>query len=225
MTIRVVIADDQPLFRSGLGAILQGQPGIEVVDQVGDGEQAVRRTRQHHPDVVMMDVRMPVLDGIAATARITGNDGAPHPSRVIVLTTFDVDDYVYDALQAGASGFLLKDTEPEQLVDAVRTVAGGAALLAPTITRRLIENFVNSRPRALRSVSILGSLTIRERDVFDLVARGRSNTEIACELHIAEQTVKTHVSRILSKLHLRDRVHAVVLGYETGAVRPGRLPS
>jgi DNA-binding NarL/FixJ family response regulator len=221
MTIRVMIVDDQPMYRVGLAAILQSQPDIEVIAEVGDGEAAVQRSRTAHPDVVLMDVRMPVLNGIEATKRLLEASTGIQQPKVLMLTTFDIDDYVYDALRAGASGFLLKDVEAETVVEAVRTIAAGEALLAPTVTRRLIENFVESQPKSLHSGAVLNALTDRERDVFLLMATGRSNSEIGKRLFIAEQTAKTHVSRIMSKLHLRDRVHAVVLGYETGLIRPG----
>lgn len=216
--IGVLVADDQPLVRSGLRLILDAQHDIQVVGEAEDGFQAVRLTRSLRPDVVLMDVRMPKLDGLEATTQLCG---AGSPVRVLVLTTFDVDDYVYRALRAGASGFLLKDVRPEQLVEAVRTTAAGEALLAPTITRRLIEEFV-SKPPPGGVPDALARLTDREREVLTHVARGQSNTEIAETLVIGEATVKTHVNRILSKLGLRDRVQAVVLAYETGLVRAGR---
>lgn len=224
MAIRVMIADDQPMYRVGLSAILDAQPDIQVVADVGDGAEAVRRNRTAHPDVVLMDVRMPVLDGIEATRQLTNPTEPAHIPRILMLTTFDIDDYVYDALRAGASGFLLKDVDPEQLVAAVQTIAAGDALLAPTVTRRLIEDFVGSQPARLLPASVLSDLTDREREVFQLAASGASNTEIAAQLFIAEQTVKAHIGRIMSKLHLRDRVHIVVLGYETGVIRAGERP-
>lgn len=189
--------------------------------EAGDGVEAIGRNRVVHPDVVLMDVRMPTMDGIEATRQLTRLAGPANVPRVIILTTFDIDDYVYDALRAGASGFLLKDAGPDELAHAVRTVHSGDALLAPKVTRRLIETFVDSEPAGLRSMTVFNALTDREREVFALVARGRSNVEIAKELFIAEQTAKTHVSKVLSKLDLRDRVQAVVLGYETGFVKPG----
>jgi len=216
--LRVVIADDQSLVRAGFRMILESEDGIEVVAEAGDGEEAVRAVRRTRPDVVLMDIRMPGLDGLEATRRILG-DGAT--ARVIMLTTFDLDEYVYAALTAGASGFLLKDVTPEQLVAAVRMVAAGDALLAPSITRRLIERFVRRDASAAVPPRELSSLTAREREVLTLMARGLSNSELATRLHLSEATVKTHVARILSKLELRDRVQAVVLAYETGLVQPG----
>ncbi|GLZ45145.1 DNA-binding response regulator [Actinomycetospora sp. NBRC 106375] len=212
---RVLVADDQAMVREGFGALLAAQPGLEVVGHAADGEEAIAAVEAHAPDVVLMDVRMPRLDGLAATRRIV----ARHPEvRVLVLTTFDVDEYVYEALRAGASGFLLKDAPAEELVRAVRVVAAGDALLAPSVTRRLVAEFA-SRAVPARAVSPrLDVLTAREREVLGLVARGLSNLEIAEHLVLAEQTVKTHVGRILTKLDLRDRVQAVVLAYETGVV-------
>ena len=193
-----------------------------MVGEAENGQLGVQRCRSLRPDVVLMDVRMPVLDGLAATRELLGpNRAGDHLPRVLMLTTFDLDDYIYAALQAGASGFILKDNEPEDLLRAVRVVAGGEALLAPTITRRLIENFVEARPRRLAGGTALNGLTDREREVLRLLALGRSNAEIAASLYISEQTTKTHVSRILQKLNLRDRVQAVVFGYETGLVTPG----
>jgi DNA-binding NarL/FixJ family response regulator len=195
---------------------------MRVVGEAGDGDQAARIALEVRPDVVLMDVRMPVLDGLAATRALLGPERIEgHTPRVLMLTTFDLDDYVYAALAAGASGFLLKDSEPEDLLRAVRVVAAGEALLAPSITRRLIENFVESRPRPPAAATALNGLTDREREVLRLMALGRSNAEIAASLFIAEQTTKTHVSRILQKLDLRDRVQAVVFGYENGLVTPG----
>lgn len=221
MSIRILVVDDQPMYRVGVAAILGAQPDFEIVGEAGDGVEAIGRNRVVHPDVVLMDVRMPTMDGIEATRRLTRPAGPANVPRVIILTTFDIDDYVYDALRAGASGFLLKDAGPDELEHAVRTVHSGDALLAPKVTRRLIETFVDSEPAGLRSMTVFNALTDREREVFALVARGRSNVEIAKELFIAEQTAKTHVSKVLSKLDLRDRVQAVVLGYETGFVKPG----
>jgi DNA-binding NarL/FixJ family response regulator len=216
--LRVVIADDQVLVRSGFRLILETEDGIEVVAEAGDGEEAVAAVRRLRPDVVLMDVRMPGLDGLEATRRILGGGAA---CRVIMLTTFDVDEYVYAALEAGASGFLLKDVSPEHLVTAVRMVAAGDALLAPSITRRLVERFVRRDQAAAVPPRELSSLTAREREVLTLLARGLSNAELADRLHLSEATVKTHVARILSKLELRDRVQAVVVAYETGLVQPG----
>ncbi|HET9611123.1 MAG TPA: response regulator transcription factor [Acidimicrobiales bacterium] len=220
--IRVLVADDQELVRTGFALILATEDDIEVVGQAGDGHQAVDLARRHAPDVVLMDVRMPNLDGIEATGRLVGPAATPPaPVRVLMLTTFDLDDHVYAALRNGASGFLLKDTPPEDLVRAIRVVAAGDALLAPTVTRRLIAELsrVPARPSPPPE---LDTLTDREREVLGLVARGLSNAEIAAELVLGETTVKTHVGRILAKLGLRDRVRAVVLAYESGLVVPGR---
>ncbi|MCO5970718.1 MULTISPECIES: response regulator [Actinoallomurus] len=218
MSIRVLIADDQGMVRSGFSILLNAQPDIEVVGEAVNGEEAVRKTADLRPDVVLMDVRMPVLDGLAATRRITG--WPDHPG-VLVLTTFDLDDYVYEALRAGASGFLLKDASAQELSDAVRVVAAGEALLAPTVTRRLIAEFARLGAPKAPDRKRLEGLTDRETEVLGLVARGLSNAEIAERLVVAEQTVKTHVGRILMKLGLRDRTQAVVYAYETGLVRPG----
>jgi DNA-binding NarL/FixJ family response regulator len=220
--IRVLVADDQALVRTGFRMILDTEDGIDVVAQAADGVEAVELARRHVPDVVLMDVRMPRLDGIEAAARLVGPGADPPvPVRVLMLTTFDLDDYVYAALRNGASGFLLKDTPPEDLVRAIRVVAAGEALLAPTVTRRLIEELsqVPARPAPPPG---LATLTDREREVLGLVARGLSNGEIAAELILGETTVKTHVGRILTKLGLRDRVQAVVLAYESGLITPGR---
>jgi DNA-binding NarL/FixJ family response regulator len=220
--IRTLIVDDQSMIRVGIRAILESQDDIEVVGEAENGQLGVEKCRSLRPDVVLMDVRMPVLDGLAATRALLEPDGADRqPPRVLMLTTFDLDDYIYEALRAGASGFMLKDSEPEELLRAVRVVAAGEALLAPRITRRLIENFVEARPRRPAGALALNALTDREREVLRLMALGRSNAEIAASLFIAEQTTKTHVSRILQKLGLRDRVQAVVFGYETGLVIPG----
>jgi DNA-binding NarL/FixJ family response regulator len=220
--IRTLIVDDQSMIRVGIRAILEAQDDITVVGEAENGQLGVERCRRLRPDVVLMDVRMPVLDGLAATRALLGPERIEgHTPRVLMLTTFDLDDYVYAALAAGASGFLLKDSEPEDLLRAVRVVAAGEALLAPSITRRLIENFVESRPRPPAAATALNGLTDREREVLRLMALGRSNAEIAASLFIAEQTTKTHVSRILQKLDLRDRVQAVVFGYENGLVTPG----
>ena len=220
--IRVLVADDQELVRTGFRMILQTEDDIEVVGQAADGVEAVELTRRHVPDVVLMDVRMPNLDGIEATGRLVGPQAAPAVAcRVLMLTTFDMDEYVYAALRNGASGFLLKDTPAEDLVRAIRIVAAGEALLAPSVTRRLIEDL--SRTAApLTAPAALDTLTDREREVLGLVARGLSNGEIAAELVLGETTVKTHVGRVLMKLGLRDRVQAVVLAYESGLVTPGR---
>ncbi|MGZ8632030.1 MAG: response regulator [Actinomycetota bacterium] len=216
-TIGVLIADDQALMRGGFRLILEAERDIEVLGVAIDGADAVRGFERLRPDVVVMDVRMPTVDGIEATRRITELDPA---ARVLMLTTFDLDEYVYEALRAGASGFLLKDRPPEELVNAVRVVAGGDALLAPTVTRRLIEEFAR-RPESPAPPAALQELTDREREVLVLMARGRSNAEIASELFVAETTVKTHVGRVLHKLGLRDRAQAVVLAYESSLVQPG----
>jgi DNA-binding NarL/FixJ family response regulator len=217
--IRVLIADDQALVRVGFRLILDTEDGIEVVAEVGDGESAVAAVRRLRPDVALMDIRMPGLDGLEATRRImAGGTGC----RVIMLTTFDLDEYVYAALEAGASGFLLKDVSPEHLATAIRMVMAGDALLAPSITRRLIERFIRPDRSGVGSPPQLRSLTDREREVLVLLAQGLSNAELAGRLHLSEATVKTHVARILSKLELRDRVQAVVLAYESGLVQPGR---
>jgi DNA-binding NarL/FixJ family response regulator len=220
--LRVVVADDQALVRTGFRMILVSD-GIEVVAEAASGTEAIDAVRRTRPDVVLMDIRMPELDGLAATRRIlAGTADAP---RVIMLTTFDLDHYVYAALTAGASGFLLKDVAPEQLVAAVRTVRAGDALLAPAITRRLVERFARRSAEPAPLHRDLSALTPRELEVLRLVARGRSNAELAAELHLAEATVKTHVARILAKLDLRDRVQAVVAAYETGLVAPGTSAS
>jgi DNA-binding NarL/FixJ family response regulator len=216
--IRVLLADDQELVRSGFRLILELADGIEVVGEAADGREAVRLAKELQPDVVLMDVRMPELDGIEAT-RLLRQAGVE--AHVLVLTTFDLDEYVYAAVRAGAGGFLLKDAPRDQLVTAVRTIARGEALLAPAVTKRLIERFVD-RPTAVEAEPALGELSARELEVLRLVARGLSNAEIAHELVIGEATVKTHVARILRKLDVRDRVQAVVLAYESGAVEAGR---
>jgi DNA-binding NarL/FixJ family response regulator len=218
--IRVLVVDDQALVRTGFSMILGAEPDIEVVGDASDGAQAVEAARTLRPDVILMDIRMPVMDGVEATRLVAGPD-VTDPHKVLILTTFDLDEYVFDALRAGASGFLLKDTPPEELAAAVRVVAAGDALLAPSITRKLVAEFA-SRPEPEPVVTAdLEHLTEREREVLVLLARGLSNGEIAGELIVGETTVKTHVGRILMKLHLRDRVQAVVLAYETGLVRPG----
>jgi DNA-binding NarL/FixJ family response regulator len=220
---RVVIADDQALVRTGFTMILQSG-GVEVVGEAADGAAAVAATRRHRPDVVLMDIRMPELDGLEATRRILADRPttmAGEPTRIIILTTFDLDQYVYAALTAGASGFLLKDVTPDHLVNAVRLVRDGDALLAPAITRRLVARFARPDPAAAVAHRNLASLTPREREVLVRLAGGLSNLELAAALRLSEATVKTHVARILTKLNLRDRVQAVVLAYETGLVQPG----
>ena len=214
----VLLADDQALVRGGLRLIIDAQHDLEVVGEADDGRAAVESARELRPDVVLMDVRMPVLDGIAATRIVVGEGLA---RNVLVLTTFDEDRIVYDALKAGASGFLLKTAPPPQLVSAVRTISDGDALLAPTVTRRLVEEFVRRPPPGGETPAALESLTEREREVLTLIARGLSNVEIAARLVVSGATVKTHVNRIFQKLDVRDRVQAVVLAYETGLVRPG----
>ena len=223
MSIGVLIADDQALVRAGFRMVLEVEDDITVVGEAANGEQAVHSAQRLKPDVVLMDIRMPELDGIAATRQIAGADQGPagSRSRVLILTTFDLDEYVYDALGAGASGFLLKDSPPEQLVTAIRVVAGGESLLAPSVTSRLIEEFARTRARHREPAPALDELTSRELEVFTLIARGLSNAEIAEALVVSDSTVKTHVARLLAKLGLRDRVQAVVLAYESGLVRPG----
>jgi DNA-binding NarL/FixJ family response regulator len=219
--IRVLVVDDQEVVRAGFAALIETQPDFTVVGTGADGRAATRLCRECRPDVVLMDVRMPVMDGIEATAEIVreaGNNGGP---RVLMLTTFDLDEYVYDALVAGASGFLLKDITAERLFDAVRIVAEGEALLAPSVTRRLISVFTSQRPGRSDRSEAIAVLTPRETDVLRLIATGLSNAEIADRLVVSEETVKTHVSRMLSKLGLRDRTQAVIAAYESGLVRPG----
>ena len=217
--LRVLVADDQELVRAGFRLILEAA-GFDVVGEAPDGAVAVELAARHRPDVVLMDIRMPVLDGIAATRQVTA--AAPDAPKVVILTTFDLDDYVYEALRAGASGFLLKEAPRADLIAAIRVAAAGDALLAPSVTRRLIEAFVARPAQTLPPPSRLASLTPRERDILLRVARGRSNLEIARDLVVTEATVKTHVAHLLAKLGLRDRVQAVILAYETGAVTPGR---
>jgi len=220
---RVALVDDQQLVRAGFRMVIDSQPDLEVVLEAGDGEEAVRRLAVVQADVVLMDVRMPRMDGLEATAAITtrpGPAGTPAP-RVVVLTTFDLDEYVLSAIRAGASGFLLKDAPPEDLLAAIRTVHAGDAVIAPSSTRRLLEHLVTALPPDAPEHPGLAELTEREREVLVLMARGRSNTEIAADLVVAEATVKTHVGRVLAKLGARDRVQAVVTAYESGLVRPG----
>ena len=220
MTVRILIADDQALVRAGFKMILDAEDDLDVVGEASDGAEAARMADDLEPDVVLMDIRMPELDGIEATRRIIAAAGE-RPVRVLMLTTFDLNEYVYEALRAGASGFLLKDVPPEQLVAGIRVVAEGEALLAPSITRRLIQEFANAAPTPAEAPRGLDELTARELEVFKLLARGLSNAEIAEELVVSETTVKTHVARVLMKLGVRDRVQAVVLAYESGVVAPG----
>jgi DNA-binding NarL/FixJ family response regulator len=214
MTVRVLIADDQALVRTGFRKIVESEPDLDVVGEAGDGRAAIEQANLLRPDVVLMDIRMPRVDGLEATRRLAGS------TRILILTTFDVNEYVYEALRAGASGFLLKDAPAEQLVNGIRVVAEGDALLAPSITRRLVEQFVHRPPPSERPDAV-SELTARELDVLRLLARGLSNAEIADELIVGDATVKTHVARILHKLGLRDRVQAVVTAYECGLVQPG----
>ena len=218
MTISVLIADDQGLVRAGFRKLLESEQGLRVVAEAADGLEAVELARRLQPDVVLMDIRMPRLDGLEATRRLLHR---PTRTRVVILTPFDLDEYVFDALTAGASGFLLKDAPPEQLIAAIQVVAGGDALLAPSITRRLIEEFVRRPSPRSGPPSRLAGLTARELEVLKLLARGLSNAEIAAELILGEATVKTHLGNLLTKLGLRDRVQAVVLAYESGLVQPG----
>jgi DNA-binding NarL/FixJ family response regulator len=222
MTIRVVVVDDQDVVRSGFAALLETQPDVEVAGVAGDGAEAVALCREQRPDVVLMDIRMPNMDGIEATRRLI--EEARSATRILVLTTFDLDEYVYDALGAGASGFLLKDATAEALFDAVRVVAAGDALLSPQVTRRLIGEFARLRPRLPVRPAALRQLTQRETEVLRLVAEGLSNAEIAKRLVVSEETVKTHVSHVLTKLTLRDRAQAVVVAYESGLVSPRSGP-
>ncbi|GAA4519635.1 MAG: response regulator [Brachybacterium sp.] len=221
MTISVLLADDAAMVRAGFAALLDAQSDVRVVGQATTGREAVAQAARLRPDVVLMDVRMPEMDGIEATRRIGAPDfPASPPPRILMLTTFDIDDYVHDALQAGASGFLLKDATPEELVHAVRVVAAGDALLSPGITRRMIEQFAARRPRAPRDAALLAQLTDREREVLMLIAEGRSNKEVGEGLFISDHTVKTHVGRLLTKLGVRDRVQLVILAYDNGLVSP-----
>ena len=215
MTISVLLVDDQELVRTGFRMILEAETDIDVVGEAAHGAEAVERVRALEPDVVLMDVRMPVMDGIEAARLVEGS------TRVIMLTTFELDEYVYESLRAGASGFLLKDVPPEDLVTAIRVVAAGEALLAPSVTRRLIEDFARTRRRPSDPPPGMDRLTHREREVLELLAAGHTNAEIAAELFVSETTVKTHVSHVFTKLGLRDRAQAVVLAYETGLVQPG----
>ena len=221
VSTRCLIADDQAMVREGFAAVLTAQPGLQVVGLAADGADAVRQVRHLEPDVVLMDVRMPVMDGLQATREILGPGACSGLPRVLMLTTFDLDDYVYAALRAGASGFLLKDATAAELVTAVRVVAAGEALLAPSVTRRLIADFARQQQPDQPLPPALDALTQRETEVLRLIARGLSNTEISRTLVIAEQTTKTYVGRILAKLNLRDRAQAVVVAYETGLITPG----
>lgn len=221
MTIRILLVDDEPLVRTGLRTILEPETDLSVVGVAADGEEAVGTAGRLHPDIVLMDVRMPRLDGLEATRRLLCENGPDVAPRVIVLTTFDFDEYVYEAIRIGASGFLLKNADPEDLVAAIHTVSEGHALLAPAVTRRVIEEFARRSPRPELKAD-LHQLTVRELEVLGLLARGLSNAEIAQQLVLGGATVRTHVGRILSKLHLRDRVQAVVLAYESGLVVPGQ---
>jgi len=220
MSIRVLIVDDQELVRTGFRLFLETQPGLAVVGEAGDGEEAIERVRELRPDVVLMDIRMPTMDGVEATAKLTS--GAIEPAaRVLVLTTFDLDEYVFGALRAGAAGFLLKDAPRERLIEAIRVVHSGEALLSPSITRRLIEDFAARSGPIEPPAAVLAELTPREREVLGLVAHGLSNAEIAARLVVTEATVKSHVGAVLLKLGLRDRVQAVVFAYEHGIVVAG----
>ena len=221
MSIRVLVADDQSMVRAGFRLLLSGEPDIEVVAEAGNGLEAVDKAARFEPTVVLMDIRMPELDGLEATRRILAADPS---ARILILTTFDLDEYVYEALRAGASGFLLQDVQPAQLVDAVRVVARGEALLAPAVTRRLLDRFAHALPGPREPPPELTELTDREREVLALLANGLSNAELAERLVLSETTIKTHVSSILRKLGCRDRVQAVILAYELGLVRPGGSP-
>jgi DNA-binding NarL/FixJ family response regulator len=220
MSVRVIIADDQALVRAGFKMILEAEPEIDVVGEAEDGVEAVELIKRLKPDVALMDIRMPRLNGLEATREVV-NGGGDTPTRVLMLTTFDLNEYVYEALRAGASGFLLKDVPADQLVAGIQVVARGEALLAPSITRRLIEEFARNQPIERTPPKEIEELTAREMEVFKLIARGMSNAEVAAELIVSETTVKTHVARILMKLHLRDRVQAVVYAYESGMIQPG----
>jgi DNA-binding NarL/FixJ family response regulator len=218
VTIRVLLVDDERLLRTGFSMILRSEPGLEVVGEAADGEEAISAVARLNPDVVLMDIRMPGLDGLEATRRIVaGTD----PPRILVLTTFDLDAYVYTALAAGASGFLLKDTPEDQLIGAIRAVAAGNGLFAPSVTSRLVKHFA-AQTRRLEPAPALATLTEREREILTLLARALSNADIAATLHISEHTVRTHVTRVLSKLHLHDRAQAIVAAYESGIIRPGQ---
>jgi DNA-binding NarL/FixJ family response regulator len=221
MSIDVLIADDQALVRAGFRMILEADESIRVVAEATDGAQAVEAARRTHPDIVLMDIRMPVMDGLEATRRIVAGSNAP---QVLILTTFDLDEYIFDALVAGASGFLLKDVAPEELLAGIHIISRGDSLLSPSVTRRLIASFVRDHPHKPQPPPGLDELTPRELEILQLVARGLSNAEIAEQLVVSNTTIKSHVARILDKLGLRDRVQAVVLAYETGVIRPGTEP-
>jgi DNA-binding NarL/FixJ family response regulator len=218
MSIRVVIADDQSMVRAGFRSLLQAEPDIDVVAEAADGEQAIAAVRRYRPDVTLMDIRMPNVDGLEATRRIVATGSA---TRILILTTFDLDEYVYAGLRAGASGFLLKDASPEQLIAAIHVLVEGEAVLAPSVTRRVVEAFARLPAAQDDLQAALGTLTLREREVLTLLAKGRSNSELAAALVVSEATAKTHVRNVLAKLDLRDRVHAVVFAYECGLVQPG----
>lgn len=220
MTTRVVIVDDQAMVRTGLASIIDGEPDLDVVGLAANGVEGLAEVARTSPDVTLIDIRMPLMDGLEATRRLTASG---HPGRVLVLTTFDLDEYVYAALRAGASGFLLKDAPAEELVEAVRVVSRGDALLSPSLTRKVVEEFARLPTRDVAPPAVLEALTPRERDVLGELARGRSNAEIAAGLVVSETTVKTHVGHVLLKLALRDRIQAVVFAYEAGVVRPGGI--
>lgn len=223
MTVSVLIVDDQAMVRAGFAAILDAQPDLTVVGQAADGAEGVALAQRLRPDVILMDVRMPELNGLEATRQLMSPPPrVDHVPRVVILTTFDLDEYVHDALAAGASGFLLKDATPDELITAVRVVAAGDALLAPSVTKRLLQRFAEQRPANDQHALRLADLTEREREILVLIGRGLANSEIAGELFIAEQTVKSHITRIFTKLHLRDRVQAVILAYDAGLVSPDR---
>jgi DNA-binding NarL/FixJ family response regulator len=219
VSIRLLVADDQALARSGVHLIIDTRPDLEIVGEAENGEEAVRLAQELQPDVILLDIRMPGLDGIEATRRIVASGSR---ARILVLTTFDLDEYVYDAIRAGASGFLLKDVRPADLVDGIRLVAGGNALLGPTVTRRLLEHFADSREAAAPDAAAIATLTERELQILQLLASGLSNPEIATRLVVGEATVKTHVSNLLRKLGVRDRVQAAILAYDAGLIRPNR---
>ena len=221
MSIRVLLVDDQELVRTGFRMVLTGEEDIEVVGEAANGREAIASAARSRPDVIVMDIRMPVMDGVEATRQLAGEDGESRGPRILVLTTFDTDEHVMDALRAGASGFLLKDVTPADFVSAIHVVAAGDALIAPSVTRRLLDRFARLPSPADRAGEVLGQLTERELEVLKLVAEGLSNREIAERLVLAEPTIKTHVSHLLLKLDLRDRAQLVVLAYETGVVRPG----